>query len=637
MTYYALSALVNAVTGIVVGLAILWQSDRRGKNLVSGLLSLFIGLWSLFYFLWLNADSREIAVFYNQILTFWAIFLPFLFLHFIVHVAGDVHANRWWIRIGYAVSGVLSILNFTSLFVSDYARRGDFPYWPIPGPAFGVYGLLFVTYIGRCAVVLFRAGLRLSGLQRRRMMYSVAGVVLVVLAGGTNFPLLYGINVPPVGNVLASFIVLHILLAHMGTFTRRVIITTSYVLLLGFLGVGLFVAWNAGKLFLPEGMQEPSAAVLFLFCGAGAVFFFPRFQRVVDQAYYPEYSRLAEKLAQLELRLQGATSLREFNDTLVEGVRHVFGAATARLVGGPDVPEVENGSVVVPLKAEKMPAFLVLGPKESGLPYSTPEIEEVSAFSRLGELLSKVDQLQETRSSLQKDVMEKTEELRRTQALLLRNERLAAIGQMSSVVSHELKTPLAVIQNSLYFLRKKEASTLDEKALKHLENIEDQAQVLKGIISDVLDYSRDRATSRAPGNLGAELSRLCESFPVPEGAKLETDFPADLPMIPFDPREVRQAVSNLLLNAFQSMPGGGAVRISVRLAGGGAEITVSDQGCGIPAEDIEKIFEPFFTTKSQGTGLGLAVVKKIVDSHGGSVSVESAVGAGSRITLRLPG
>ena len=123
---------------------------------------------------------------------------------------------------------------------------------------------------------------------------------------------------------------------------------------------------------------------------------------------------------------------------------------------------------------------------------------------------------------------------------------------------------------------------------------------------------------------------------VPVGREVARELDASLPPVPMDARLVRQAVLNVAVNAVQAMPRGGRLTVRTRCDGGAAVLEVEDTGAGIPAEVRDRIFEPFFTTKASGTGLGLAVVKRIVEGHGGAVAVASRPGAGTVFALRFP-
>jgi two-component system sensor histidine kinase HydH len=230
--------------------------------------------------------------------------------------------------------------------------------------------------------------------------------------------------------------------------------------------------------------------------------------------------------------------------------------------------------------------------------------------------------------------------LARAQAQLVERERLAAIGELAAVVAHEVRNPLSVIFNSLVSLRR--LIKLEGNAKMLLDIVNEESDRLNRIVSDLLDYARPVVL-----NLRKEpLARLIDDVVATAlsandgGIRLERDISADLPDVPMDARLLRQAMLNIAINAVQAMSHGGTlvVRARQQLSKDGALllIEVGDTGPGIPRELRQRIFEPFFTTKSTGTGLGLAVVKRIIESHRGAISVRSEAGLGTTFTIRLP-
>jgi two-component system sensor histidine kinase PilS (NtrC family) len=236
---------------------------------------------------------------------------------------------------------------------------------------------------------------------------------------------------------------------------------------------------------------------------------------------------------------------------------------------------------------------------------------------------------------------------------LRRSERLAAVGQLSAGMAHEIRNPLAAISGSIQMLRRGGAGS-DPKASRRLMDIVlRETDRLNRLLTEFLEYAR-------PGPLRLESLLLEESLAEvlavfdasrPPGVAVALDLEPGL-RLRADPGQLRQLLWNLLLNAAQAMPGGGAICLSAQPSGppqdgpagrrndreeeGWVEIGVRDGGCGIPAEALDRIFDPFFTTKPGGTGLGLATVHRIVEEHGGSIRVQSAEGKGTSFHVRLP-
>ena len=245
--------------------------------------------------------------------------------------------------------------------------------------------------------------------------------------------------------------------------------------------------------------------------------------------------------------------------------------------------------------------------------------------------------LREYSEHLEEMVEERTRELQDAQEKLVRREKLAVLGQLAGGVGHELRNPLAVISNAIYFLN----LTLpdpDETTREYLEMISSEIRNAEKIVSDLLDFSRVESVEREETEVSELVAGVSVKHPPPEGVEVSTEVPSDLPSAFVDGRQMGQVLSNLLLNAYQAMPEGGCVRIAADEidVDDTIRIRISDTGCGISSEDLERIFEPLFTTKARGIGLGLSVSRDLLEVNGGSIEVESEEGRGSTFTVRLP-
>ncbi len=231
-------------------------------------------------------------------------------------------------------------------------------------------------------------------------------------------------------------------------------------------------------------------------------------------------------------------------------------------------------------------------------------------------------------------------ELARTQEELVKRERLAALGELSAVVAHEVRNPLGVIFNSLGSMRKLLRPTGDGAML--LDIVEEEADRLDRIVRDLLDFARPHEPALEPeviSDLLADTLHAVHGDRVPAGVQVDLAVPDDLPRVRIDERMIRQVLLNLVLNGMQAMPRGGTLRIRAAVEQGQrpmVRIEFSDEGTGVPPELAPRIFQPFFTTKAAGTGLGLAVVKRFVEAHRGTITFQSRQGEGTTFTLRLP-
>lgn len=226
-------------------------------------------------------------------------------------------------------------------------------------------------------------------------------------------------------------------------------------------------------------------------------------------------------------------------------------------------------------------------------------------------------------------------DLEQAQAQLVRQEKLAAMGQLASTVGHELRNPLAVIMNVLYLLETLAGAGASEAMRRHLATGKRETSAATLIVSDLLDYSAGRAPMTAPVQLADLVAETLSVVPPPAGVEVVQHVQPET-AISADRDQIRQVLLNLITNGYDSMPTGGVLDVSVRSAGDSAQITVTDTGMGMDEETKANIFTPFFTTKSRGIGLGLAVTKRVVEAHGGTISVQSTPSVGTSFTVTVP-
>jgi len=214
-----------------------------------------------------------------------------------------------------------------------------------------------------------------------------------------------------------------------------------------------------------------------------------------------------------------------------------------------------------------------------------------------------------------------------------RSERLATFGQLVGSIGHELRNPLGVIESSLFLLRGRAGD--DERVRKHLDRIGDQVRLSNQIITGLLDMVRDRPLPRQAVAVAALLGGAADAVQRPPGVALTVDATEGL-AVRGDPVQLGQALANLLANAVQAVGTAGSIRLAARADEGGVTVDVEDDGPGVDPAVRGRIFEPLITTKEHGNGLGLALVKRVAERHGGSVGHEARPGGGTRFTLRLP-
>lgn len=259
-------------------------------------------------------------------------------------------------------------------------------------------------------------------------------------------------------------------------------------------------------------------------------------------------------------------------------------------------------------------------------------------------------------TQLYRDLAERLAEtnrrLEQAQAEARRSERLAALGQLSAGLAHEIRNPLGVIKGSAEMLTQKLQAS-DELARELAGYISTEVNRLSALVTEFLDFARPLHAQPHPADLTALLDRVLQvvaSRFADTPIRVERHYASELPLVPLDESLCEQAFLNLVQNAYEAMRDqskedqgkehGGTLRVEVKTARQndreGVELRLADTGPGVPEELREEIFNPFVTTKKTGVGLGLSIVSKIVDGHGGTIHVENAPAGGAVFTLFFP-
>ncbi|HVO97927.1 MAG TPA: ATP-binding protein [Bryobacteraceae bacterium] len=244
-----------------------------------------------------------------------------------------------------------------------------------------------------------------------------------------------------------------------------------------------------------------------------------------------------------------------------------------------------------------------------------------------------VNQLAEASRRETRRFQETAVKLEAAVAQVRRSERLAALGQLTAGLAHELRNPLGTIKTSAELLGRSvpKDNAIAQEVTGYISSEVDRTNA---IITRFLDFARPQHLRLEPADISAILDKTIASLP---GVQVYKNYSPDIPPIRVDAELLERVFTNLIQNAAQASPPGGVVTVRTQLVGDDkVEVAVIDRGSGIEAKNLESIFNPFFTTKPDGVGLGLAICSKIVDEHGGHIAVESTPGEGSVFRVTLP-
>ena len=244
--------------------------------------------------------------------------------------------------------------------------------------------------------------------------------------------------------------------------------------------------------------------------------------------------------------------------------------------------------------------------------------------------------LEQTHEALREEVCRLSDELAVKNRELARKNRLADLGQMASHVAHEVRNNLVPVTLYLSLLRRRIAG--DGESGRVLDKIEAGFTALDATVNDLLQFTSDHDPQLQRFGLRRLVDEVFSSL-APQFAAQSIAAVSEVPaaaQLLADRHMLRRALLNLVLNAVDALPHGGAIRVSAAAVEGGLELEVADTGCGLSPETLKRAFEPFFTTKSGGTGLGLAIVYRIAEVHGGQVTAVNRPAGGAAFTLHLP-
>jgi len=701
MNFYALSGLLNGVAATVLGAIVYSRAPRDPKHLTFGLYCLSIAIWSYSYFAWQTAESRETALLFIDLLMSGAILIPITNLHHIVTLLKRADRHRKLLVFGYILSGIFILMDLTPYFVADLKPEMSFPFWPKPGVAFHAFLLYFVVYVTYATSLLAVAYLNATGHRRNQYLYLTIASLVGYVGGATNFPLWYGIQIPPNGTLLVavyvSIVAYTMLRYRLLDFSVAVEKGLTYLLLILLVVLPSYpILLLAQRSYFGTISYQFSliALALFSLIVYAAYHLKPQAQSAVARMLFKGRHDMYETLSTFSKALVRILDLKTLTEEIVRTLVNAMGIRTVELYlldkeKGIYVPAAAHGlkwedvllhrltvadplprhvsktqSLVVreeleqahgneqrfpvieslhALKADvcipfinknALIGFCVLGPRTTDQMYSDQDLNLLMTLAQAAAI------------ALDNAVL--YEELKRSQTLVRRADRLRSLETIAGGFAHEVRNPLTSIKTFIQLTPERKD---DPDFIGHFGAVvaEDVARIER-LIQEILDYAR----YMEPKFMEEDINDIVESclyfVRIKADAKsvtLQKDLAGNLPPVTLDRQQIKQVLLNLLLNATESIgPDGGRLIVKThRLTKSGGDswiqLEVTDTGCGIESGDLDHIFDPFYTTKHasderEGTGLGLTIVHQIVQEHGGHITVDSKVGRGTSFLVNLP-
>ena len=647
MDYYAQGSLVAAVValGIAAYLRVFANGDREA--LAFSDLSFFIFLWCFPEYLWKTLPSE----FWHKVSLAGVMFIPPFALRY---CGAAVRTRPRWFPAAF-VAGMWVSAAFGATVFHDPLLAS--PWW-------NVAALLYVyPYLGMGLYIIVRHGFRESpsAPERKKYQFLVVGGGIASAVAPLNFLPGTGVDFPP----LAAFAVLVFFY-----FMATGILHLHFFELPDIVGRGVLLVIQIFAFAVVFGVLEVASGRKFWFPLAGVFLisfflltFYPFLMRklggVSSDLLVRQSRRVQSVLSDFARKLPESASLgeiaRNVEDALAQVPFIVRAALWIRPEGGTD-----EGYGSLPVRPEeylrafsrfskRYPALRVMehgGSKASDVSIWDDTFDASVPLFLRGALVAvvlfhwraKPPSFREVELLMPfLDGIGLAVENLRQQQRIQRREHFATIGELAAGLAHEVRTPAGVIKGAAQFL----ARGAPAKDREFLDIIVEETDRLNGVVTEFLAYARPMERKPRTVSLREPVEKAMsllfrDKTPRAEGVRRRVLIPDPAPRVNADPAEIERVVYNLLTNAVEAMPQGGDLTVRVSAGEGEARIAVEDTGLGIPESDRPQLFRPFFTTRERGVGMGLAICRRIVEENGGSVSVESIPGRGSRFTVKLP-
>jgi len=667
LNFHGIASLTLSFSSLILGVFVYLKGRNRPANVTYALVALSVSLWCFAQFMGEISPDRAAALFWTRINLAGGIMALVFFVHFVIVFLGKLSARRWVLILAYLMGGVYLILDATPLFVAGVESRLMFRFYPVPGPTYPFFILLFAFCVGYGVFELSRALSAGRGAFRNQVMYLLLSSIIGFAGAATLFMPVFGIDIYPIGYYFVPayiFLGVYAIVKHRLldiTFVlRKGLVYSTLVLLLSVLYLGsVYVSGEIFKTFTGGGSAAVTILVLFVFAAA----FNPlreRIQASVDGLFFKNKYDFGATVKEISDASKFILDLNELLKQVLAKVVDVLGAESGAIFlkdeGGkynlmgsinyqldqtkglgslPRRLQVEGTvmtrgdlkgltppglEICAPLLLKNsLIGILGLGGKRSEDDYNDEDISLLMTLSN--HLTFAVEN-----ATLHEEVLEK-------ERALSRADKLASLGTLSAGMAHEIKNPLAVIKGLTQSLHE---NMKNGEFLKDVcEIVPRQLERINNLVEDLVSFSKPRKLSREKVDINSilgELAKMLNSECERKGVKLVVDLSNDVPEVMADGELLTQAFLNLMLNGIQAMDPGGALNVRSR----GKRVEIEDSGCGISPQNLPRIFDPFFTTRDKGTGLGLAVTHRIIAEHGGDVRVESREGVGTKFTVNLP-
>jgi two-component system NtrC family sensor kinase len=693
-------SLAAAILYLLIAIFVLSQNRTKQVNRLFALMLLCVSLWQIEVAGVRGAINAEFATLWGKIFRNGFLFIPPTFLHFTMVFTRPEQVGKRGKRILYAAYGVsifLAVINWTPHFTGP-VERVSWGYMVPSGPLYPIFTGQFLVCVVLSFLSFVQGYIRSDRYQRQRLKYFLIAILVSFSLGGINYLPVLGWMTFPVGNIaiifgllIAAYSVVQHRLMEVSVFMSK---SLGYTLSVIVWAVPVFfIILYLEKTFFRRGPS--SFAIVVVFIGIFAILIFnfikswieKRLEHLLVRDKY-QYHKILEDFSR---RLLTIVDLNRLTHMLAETIEKAMGVQKISLflkdpekdgftplvikglpqervhsltLKGEDAPisllqerkeavlagELTNAAqgedrealirLLRQLEAEiclplvymnKMIGFISLGQKAGGEMYYPDDLDLLNFLGNQTAIAIENASLYEN--------------LKRSQSIMRRADRLAALGMLIASLAHEIRNPLVSIKTFTQLLPER---IEDEEFRNYFLNVaSSEIDRLTSLINELLGFARPSEPNLQGENVNEIIERI--GFLIGNEARKKNvqiikNYANDLPLILVDAEQIKQVLLNILLNAIQAIPGEGQIWIETRVvsvardgdASPFVQIEIRDTGVGIPKENFERIFDPFFSTRPEGNGLGMAISNQIIHEHGGFIDLESEVGKGTSFRVHLP-
>ncbi len=670
MNFYALSALFNGIAATVLGLFVYLQAPRAPQHRVYGVYCLSLAVWSYFYFAWHVTESRDLAFLFVRLLMVGAILIPVFYLYHVLTLLDLVERYRSLLKIGSVLSVIFLLSDLTPFFVADLQPEMSFRYWPKPGLAFHFFLVWFAAYVSFATYLIAAAHRRSTGIRRNQYLYLMIGSLVGYVGGATNFPLWYGIQIPPVGTILVSVyvsIVAYTMLRYrLLDFSVAVEKGLTYLLLMLLVVLPTYpILILLQKTYFGTVSYSFSIVLLLLFALVliGAYKIKTEAQTAIARTLFKSRHDMYETLSDFSKVMVTILDLKSLIEEIVLTLVKVIDIKTASIYlfekekdcfslsfsYGLNVSEAKNiklrageglpqhlascRSILVREELEHNPSpgsvrTVVSTLAAMGTEVCIPLInkERLIGFCNLGprsndqmysqndlSLLTALGQ----NAAIALDNAMLYEDLKRSRILMQRTDRLRSLETIAGGFAHEIRNPLTSIKTFVQLAPERKDDT--EFMGQFSKVVSEDVDRIERLIQEILDYARymePRFLEEDLNDVVASCLYFIEVKASSKSVSIEKHLAHDLPPVRLDRQQIKQVLLNLFLNAMDAMAERGGQltvkthRLNKQRRDAWVQVEVADTGSGIPADNLEHIFDPFYTTKHESgerEGTGLGL------------------------------